>query len=98
VQVVVQLCALLRSCKFASFAAQQGVTFHRLWCDAGPAHITGEVTRLETNRSKIKAEGGAPSVTLPWFVTFLSDETSTHYAKSLNNSTPRLFIRESNSV
>jgi hypothetical protein len=32
----------------------------RLW-DARPAHVTGEVRRLETNRRKIKSEGGGPA-------------------------------------
>jgi len=66
VHVLVKLCALDCPCKFPLYAAQPGVKSHRL-CDAGPAHITGEVRRLETHRSKIKAEGWGPPVTTALF-------------------------------
>jgi hypothetical protein len=71
VHVLVQLCALDCLCKFPIYAAQPGVKSHRL-CDAGPAHVTGEVRRLETNRSKIKAESGGPLVTTALFGNYFS--------------------------
>jgi hypothetical protein len=74
------------------YAAQPGVKSHRL-CDVGPAQITVEVRRLETNRSKLRRKMEGLLLPLPCLVTTLSDDTSSTAGEILSKFRNYTLIR-----